>query len=142
MRKELPKATDFQFIEALKKLTKLPRLPVNLEDAVAICVDADRLRLPNLDDLIIVKERYGCVMDFISPKFEKTDLYDLIHTHPDNYFLIMDYYGQGKDALYLACNDTTPEECLSKTHDRLILAYENEEREDYKYLISLKSFLV
>ena len=49
---------------------------------------------------------------------------------------------KNKDALYLACNDTTPEECLSKTHDRLIIAYENEEREDYKYLISLKSFLV
>lgn len=137
----LPKATDYQFVSALTKLVKAPRLPVNLEDAVQYCIDADWLRLPNLDDLMIVYERYACVMDFISPKFEKTALYDLLHSHPDNYFLIMDYYSQGKDALYIACNDTTPEECLSFTQDRLIIAYENVEKDDYKYLIKLNSFV-
>ena len=98
-------ATDYIFINALSKACGI-KLPQDLEEALKVAFeDYKRFIVPDYYYLQVVKTRYPCVADFCNPNFHKTELFDLMQSQPDNYFLLIDAFESGADSIYFAFNN-------------------------------------
>ena len=97
-------ANDYIFINALSKSCGI-KLPQDFEKAIEIAFYENKCFLvPDYYYLIPSKVRYPCIANFSDPKFFKTELYYLMESQPSNYFLIIDAFYSGDDALFFAFN--------------------------------------
>jgi len=105
MSKKYQVASDYIFINALSKVSGI-KLPEDLEKAYELLFDdLKRYKVPYYYNLVTIKTRYPCVANFTSPTFQKSELYDIMQSQPDNYFLLIDAFNAGADALFFAFNN-------------------------------------
>ena len=115
MRPKYQEATDYVFINALSKVCSI-KLPYDkFEEAIDLAFsEFKQFRVPDYFYLTPIKTRYPCVADFTSKDFKKTELFDVMTSQPKNYFLLIDAFASGADALYFAFNKNYMEELTSK----------------------------
>lgn len=105
MSKKYQIASDYIFINALSKVSGI-KLPEDLEKAYELLFDdLKRYKVPDYYNLVTIKTRYPCVANFTSPTFQKSELYDIMQSQPDNYFLLIDAFNSGADSLFFAFNN-------------------------------------
>lgn len=124
-----PLATDYIYLNALSKACGM-KLPQDFEKALGLVFDDyKRFIVPDYYYLIPIKTRFPCVANFCDPNFKKTDLYEIMDSQPDNYFMLIDAFESGADSIYFAFNN----DFFSKVQNKLknpkktvITVFENE----------------
>lgn len=107
-------ANDYIFINALSKACGI-KLPQDFEKALDLVFDEyKRFHVPDYYYLIPVKTRYPCVANFTDSKFKKTELYSLMESQPQNYFMLIDAFNAGADSIYFAFNEDFYEKIKNK----------------------------
>lgn len=140
-RIKYPEATDYIFVNALSRASGIKLATKDLEEAIATIFDIQRLfKVPDFYYLRAIKTRFPCTANFCDPEFNKTDLFDLMESMPNNYFLLLNAYSSGKDALYLAFNYDYAKTINIESNNYLKITYKKEDK--VKQLISIDSLKV
>lgn len=135
----IPQATDYIFINALVRAAEL-KVPKDssLEDVLEIIFSRNKMyKVPDYYYMIVHKLRYPCLANFCDTNFKKTELYDLLDSRPDNYFLLMDQFQSGKESLYLAFNYNYIETNKIDNKNLFYITYKSDNK--IKQIVSLNS---
>lgn len=136
-----PEATDYIFINALSRASGLKLNTNDLEESLSCVFDIEKIyKVPDYYYLKVIKTRFPCTANFCDPDFHKSDLFDLMESMPNNYFLLLNAYSSGKDALYLAFNYNYMQTLKHETKTYLNITYKKEDK--VKQLLSIDSLRI